>query len=559
MDTMKQPVVILGAGINGAALARELVLNRVPVVVVDTADVAYGTTAYSSRLIHGGLRYLEYGDVGLVRESLAERRRLLDLAPQFVQPLEIQVPVSQRGGGWSSAVTRFLGMRSDAAAQRGLWLIRSGLCMYDLLARDRQLPSHRVFPAGSPEAVPVDPERYHWLGSYWDAQMAYPERFVVALLEDARIVAQQEGIEFSLVTYHRAERNDTRLIIRPVDSGSETAESVRMIEPAAVVNATGAWVDHALRSLDVTVPRKIGGTKGTHFLTFDPALTTALGGRGLYAQARDGRPVFVLPLGAGVLVGTTDTAYDGDPGQAVATEAELDYLLELARRLLPQAPLTRNDIHLHYAGIRPLPYSGDKKPGAISRRHWLERHLGGSLPLYSIIGGKLTTCRSLAEDAARQVLKDLGRRPQTDSRDRVVPGGDNYPADRDALARQHQQLAARYALPTSSITAVWALLGSRTQHVLESSGASGDDLLPDTSLPRGVARWMISNEWASRLDDLVERRLMLLYEPRLSRACLVHLAELLVEAGKLPTSAVHDAVSNTTARLETHFGKHLLP
>ncbi len=559
MNAMKQPVVILGAGINGGALARELVLNRVPVVVVDTADIAYGTTAYSSRLIHGGLRYLEYGDAGLVRESLAERRRLLDLAPQFVQPLEIQIPVSQRGGGWVSAVTRFVGMRSDAAAQRGLWLIRSGLCMYDLLARDRQLPSHRVFPAGSPPAVPVDPAHYHWLASYWDAQMAYPERFVVALLEDAQAVANQEGIEFSLYTYHRAHRDDTRLIIRPVDSRGETGETVRAIEPAAVVNATGAWVDHALRHLDITAPRKIGGTKGTHFLTYAPALSEALGGRGLYAQASDGRPVFVLPLGAGVLVGTTDTAYDGDPGQAVATEAELEYLLDLVRQLLPQAPLARGDIHLHYAGVRPLPYSGDKKPGAISRRHWLERHLGGSLPLYSIIGGKLTTCRSLAEDAARQVLKDLGRQPLADSRTRVVPGGEDYPVDREALDQQHQQLADRYSLPRSSIAAVWSLLGSRTGSVLEATADRGGDLLPDTDLPRRVASWIIDHQWVSRLDDLVERRLMLLYEPRLSNTCLEHLAQLLADAGKLPPSEITTAIATTATRLKNHFGKRLLP
>jgi glycerol-3-phosphate dehydrogenase len=554
---MKQPIVILGAGINGAALARELVLNSIPVVVVDTADVAYGTTAYSSRLIHGGLRYLEYGDVALVRESLAERRRLLDLAPHFVQPLELQIPLSQRGGGWCSSVARLLGVRSLAAAQRGMWLIRSGLWMYDLLARDRQLPPHRIFRVGASDTVPVDSERYRWLGSYWDAQMAYPECFVVSLLEDARRVAEQAGIEFTLYTYHGVHRDDTRLAIHPVRADGGQTEAVRVIEPAAVVNATGAWVDHALRSLEITAPRKIGGTKGTHFVTNQPVLSQALGGRGLYAEAADGRPVFVLPLGSGVLVGTTDIAYDEDPGQAVATEAELEYLLELVRQLLPQVPLTRDDIHLHYAGVRPLPYSGDKKPGAISRRHWLEKHLGGTLPLYSIIGGKLTTCRSLAEDATRQLLKDLGRRPVTDSRQRPVPGGESYPSDRDALARTQQLLAERFALPLSSITAAWSLLGSRTEQVLETSEVSTSGLLPDSDLPRSVARWMIEHQWVCRLEDLVERRLMLLYEPRLSRACLEDLAQLLAEAGKLPPSEIPSAVSETTQRLETHFGKRL--
>jgi glycerol-3-phosphate dehydrogenase len=554
---MKQPVVILGAGINGAALARELVLNSIPVVVIDTADIAYGTTAYSSRLIHGGLRYLEYGDLALVRESLAERRRLLNLAPHFVQPLQIQIPVSQRTGGWSSSAARFLGLPSDAAAQRGLWLIRSGLWMYDMLARDRQLPSHRVFSVDAPAAVPVDRERYHWLGSYWDAQMAYPECFTVSLLEDARQAAEQAGIEFSLYTYHRVCRDGTRLMIHPGQQANDRAEPVRVIQPAAVINATGAWVDLALRSLEITAPRKIGGTKGTHFLTNQPDLHASLGGCGLYAQASDGRPVFVLPMGSSVLVGTTDIAYDEDPGQAVATEAELEYLLGLVNDLLPQVPLTRDDIHLHYAGVRPLPYSGAKKPGAISRRHWLEKHLGGSLPLYSIIGGKLTTCRSLAEDAARQLLKDLGLRPVTDSRQRVVPGGQDHPADRQALARCQQQLAERYALPVSSIAATWCLLGSRTDQVLKTSDASASGLLPDSDLPQAVARWTIEHQWVGRLEDLIERRLMLLYEPRLSKACLEELARLLAQAGKLSESEIPRAVSEAANRLETHFGKTL--
>jgi glycerol-3-phosphate dehydrogenase len=387
--------------------------------------------------------------------------------------------------------------------------------------------------------------------------MAYPECFAVALLEDARQLAERAGIEFALYTYHCARRDDTRLAIHPVRPDGSHTEAVRVIEPAAVVNATGAWVDHTLRSLEITVPRKIGGTKGTHFVTNQPAFSQALGGRGLYAQANDGRPVFVLPLGSGVLVGTTDTAFDEDPGQAVATEAELEYLLELVRQLLPQVPLTRDDIHLHCAGVRPLPYSGGRKPGAISRRHWLEKHLGGALPLYSIIGGKLTTCRSLAEDATRQLLKDLGRRPETDSRQRLVPGGESYPTDRDALARSQQRLAERHALPFSSIAAAWSLLGSRTEQVLETSEASKSGLLPDSDLPRSVARWMIEHQWVCRLEDLVERRLMLLYEPRLSRACLEDLAQLLAEAGKLPSSELTSAVSETTDRLETHFGKRL--
>jgi glycerol-3-phosphate dehydrogenase len=438
-----------------------------------------------------------------------------------------------------------------------MWLIRGGLWMYDLLARDRQVPPHRIRPAGAVGTVPVDSKQFRWMGSYWDAQMAYPECFTVALLEDARQIADHAGIEFTLYTYHRAVRDDRRLMIYPVQPGDPPAEPVRVVEPQAVINATGAWVDHALRSLDITSPRKIGGTKGTHFVTNHPDLHEALDGRGLYAQASDGRPVFVLPLQSSVLVGTTDIPYDGEPGAAVASEEELQYLLGLVNHLLPHVPITRDDIHLHYAGVRPLPYSGEKKPGAISRRHWLERHLGGTMPVYSIIGGKLTTCRSLAEDATGQLLKDLGRQPKTNSRQRVVPGGEAYPGDLDTLGQLQTTLAERYALPVSSVAATWSLLGTRTEPVLQESQAGQSVLLPGCDLPRSLAKWVIRNQWAHRLDDLIERRLMLLYDPRLTKACLEDLATMLVEAGHLSVSKTPAAVAATIQRLETHFGKHV--
>src|SRR5262245_53690170 len=195
-----QPVLILGAGINGAALARELVLNGVPVWVVDTADIASGATAYSSRLIHGGLRYLEYGEFDLVRESLAERTRLLRLAPQFVRPLRLFIPVRGRWSGLWAAARRFLHLRpatsGGASGSRGLWLVRTGLWMYDRFARDPLLPERAMYRADDPRAPAVDLETFRWECAYSDAAIQFPERFVVALLQDARLEAARQGIDF---------------------------------------------------------------------------------------------------------------------------------------------------------------------------------------------------------------------------------------------------------------------------------------------------------------------------------------------------------------------------
>lgn len=563
------PVVILGAGINGAALARELALGGLSVIVVDTHDLAFGATAYSSRLIHGGLRYLEYGEFDLVRESLAERTRLLRLAPQFVRPLKLFIPVSNRFGGLLSSAARFLGLgRGRAAAasagSRGVWLVRAGLRLYDAYARDPELPTHEVFQTSRQQEVQLDARRYPWLCAYYDAQIRFPERFVVALLDDARQAAKEAGASFELFTYHRAELQGRTLDIYSLDdhssgngSSGNLSTPVKSLEPAAIVNATGAWVDRTLAQLHVKAATLMGGTKGSHLLTAHAGLRAALGAHGLYAEAADGRPIFILPFGSASLVGTTDLPFEGDPADAVATPEELQYLLDAVNSLIPSVRLSTSDIDLHYCGVRPLPYVGSSSPAAVTRRHWLEAHDHAELPLYSIIGGKLTTCRSLAEESAHTIRQRLGLPVGADSRERAVPGGENYPADDRALETELERLAEKFSLNREQLAAVWRLRGTQTEAILDECLASDQQSLAGVDLPLGFVRWTIRREWVRRLDDLVERRLMLLYDRRLTEACLHQLAELLVEAGLLPAGELQAEVRRTAQRLQAHFGKRL--
>ena len=387
-----EPVLILGAGINGAAIARELTLNGVGVVIVDQQDVASGATAASSRLIHGGLRYLEYREFDLVRESLAERTRLLKLAPQFVRPLRLFIPLNNRSGGLLTAARRFLGLKAgtpkSGSARRGLWPVRIGLALYDAYARDSTLPRRQLFRADSAETVQVDPKEFRWMYGFSDAQAIYPERFTLALLEDARQCVEQAGSPFQLFTYHRAKLDGRTVNIAPTRQPEQTAFFIR---PSAIVNATGAWVDRTLSGLDLPSPRLIGGTKGSHFVTYHPGLRDRLAGRGIYVEAADGRPVFVLPFGDGTLVGTTDLVYDDDPAQAQASPEELDYLLNAVNDLFSDVRLSPRDIEMHYSGVRPLPYVGPRTPSAVTRRHLLQPNPDCPVPFYSIIGGKLTT------------------------------------------------------------------------------------------------------------------------------------------------------------------------
>ena len=499
----RQPVLILGGGINGAAIARELALNHVPVVLVDTADIASGATAYSSRLIHGGVRYLEYGDFQLVNESLAERTRLLRLAPDFVKPLRLHIPTSSQWGGSWQTLRRMLGIDSPVHSpqSRGLRLIQAGLWFYDTYARDRSLPQRATRRQGE-KGVPEINQSYRWVCSYSDAQMISPERFVVALLRDAEQVAAASGERFDVLTYHEAKLQDDSVTIH------DRHGNVRCrVNPALIINASGAWVDHTLKQLQVTAPRLMGGTKGSHFITHHRSLVTALNGEGIYAEAQDGRPVFMLPLGNAAMVGTTDVRFEDRPEHATATEDELRYLIGAVNDVFPHLQLNLEAIDHHYAGVRPLPFSDAKKTGAVTRRHALQQHDHAGPLIVSVIGGKLTTCRSLAEETVAKVLPQILGAVTATSRDRAIP----------------------------EMTPEWS--------------TAADD---PTQLNE-----IIHREWVNTIEDLVERRLLLLNDPQLSRGTLINLAQALVAAGQLMADEVETAVSGCQQRLLHHYGKKL--
>jgi glycerol-3-phosphate dehydrogenase len=476
-----KPILILGGGINGAAVARELALNGQSVWLVDAADLACGATAYSSRLIHGGLRYLEFAEFSLVKESLNERGRLLKLAPHLVRPLRLFIPVRNRWGGLTQAAGKFFGLPlgGKKAAHRGLRVVQAGLWLYDRYARSDDLPDRSLHRMDEPGVPRVNAELAQRLWAYSDAQITYPARLVIDMLVDARRLAAENGSDFRVFTYCRATlaADGRNVEIRPSDNIA--TDPVATLEPAAIINATGAWVDRTLARLPVASPRLMGGTKGSHFLTFQPRLAELLGGHGIYTEARDGRPVFVLPFLQGTLVGTTDLPFEGDPATAVATVEELDYLLAAVNDIVPDAGLAADDIAMHCCGVRPLPHVDAKSTAAITRRHQLVWNDQSPVPLVSLVGGKLTTCRSLAEETAAAVLERLGSPVKANSQDRAIP---RTPVD-DCL----------FAEPT-----VWTT----------------------------AAAWAALHEWVTRLEDLVERGVEELVDQRADRVGLGERLEL---------------------------------
>jgi glycerol-3-phosphate dehydrogenase len=376
-------VVIIGGGINGAGIARDAAMRGLKVLLIEKGELGCATTSASTRLIHGGLRYLEHFEFGLVRESLREREILLRIASELVKPLAIVIPIYKQ-------------------SKRGRLMIRAGMTLYDLLSWGKSLPRHRMLSrAQTIERWPgLNPEGLVGSASYYDAQVEFPERLVVENVRSAR----EFGAE--VLTHTRV----TNLTI--ADGKASSVEFVRedgqkqFAEAGVVINAAGPWIDLVLERAPVRSPKLIGGTKGSHIVVapFPGATENAI-----YLEARsDGRPVFIIPWNKLYLIGTTDVRFEGDPDQVRCEDWEIDYLLSETNLAFPGAHLTRENILHTYSGVRPLPVTGDKDEQSITRRHFIREH--PQLPnLLSIVGGKLTTYRSLAEECVNKIFFKLGR------------------------------------------------------------------------------------------------------------------------------------------------------
>lgn len=371
-------VIVIGAGINGAGIARDAAMRGLKVLLIEKGEIGQGTTVASTRLIHGGLRYLEHLEFGLVRESLRERETLLRIAPHLVRPLAITIPIYKQ-------------------SKRGRLTIRAGMILYDLLSWGKSLPRHRMLSrAETLKQLPgLNPDGLIGSALYYDAQVEFPERLVMANV----LSAQEFGAE--VLTHTRV----TNLV---VEDGrvSEVEFANEVAEAGVIINAAGPWIDFVLERVAVKSPKLIGGTKGSHIVVppFPGAPANAI-----YLEARsDGRPIFIIPWNKLYLIGTTDVRFEGDPDEVRCEPWEIDYLLSETNLALHAAHLTRDNIVGTYSGVRPLPVTHDKDEQSITRRHFIRQH--PQLPnLLSIVGGKLTTYRSLAEECVDLIFQKLGK------------------------------------------------------------------------------------------------------------------------------------------------------
>ncbi len=492
LDQRRFDLVIIGGGINGAAIARDAAVRGLSVLLLEKDDFASGTTSWSTRLIHGGLRYLEHFEFELVRESLVERGRLLENASHLVDPLPLVLPVF-RGGAHSPAKLR-LGMR-----------------IYDFFSRGDPLPKHRWFSRKETGANWPELTMEGLLGSfrYFDAQATFPERLVIEQIVSA--------VSFGAVALNYAKVisiDSSGAVVTGVTFIDEFSGQRHSVRARAVVDVAGPWVDEVLASLQPQPKPEIGGTKGSHIF---------LGRTGnepvdaLYAEAEsDGRPFFVIPWNDLVMIGTTDLPFDGELDEVIATEGEIDYLLKEARRLLPFLDLSRERVLFSYAGVRPLPAVSASSPGGITRRHFLIDHAPEHSDLYSVVGGKLTTHRSLAEEVVDTIGHALGNRVPCRTRNLPFP----YTPG-SGIEDLRQELIGSFGLSAAAARRLASIYGVRAKDI--AALAASDTILarplaPGSSTTGAEFIWSLEHEMALGLSDAIVRRTMSAWTADLGRS-----------------------------------------
>lgn len=487
-------VVVVGGGCNGSAIAWDAAMRGLRVLLLEKEDYGWATSAWNSRLIHGGLKYLEKYDVRLVRQSLREREWMLHAAPHLVRSLQFVLPFYKRN--------------AHPAA-----VLRLGMFAYDALSWDKSTPRHRIHDtAGALTLIPgLGTDGLQGAATYHDGQVNYAERLSV----EAALAAQASGA----VTLNHAQV-ERLLVERGAIVGVEFLDTVtgnlHTARAAAVVNSAGPWVDGVLGTIgDRPGPPLMGGTKGTHLIV-DPFPGSPVDSAMYYEALTDARPMMVIPWLGRYIIGATDVRFTGDLDTASGDDAELDYILRETNLVLPGANLTRADILWSYTGIRPLPYQASGPTGDITRRHIVHRHEDDDdrpvRALFSVIGGKLTTFRAVAEHVNDEVLgKSLrGRRGygkrRTTSRAVRFPGAQAL--DFGEFARR---FLATSSLPSDVATRLVDLYGTRAtgvQALAEAEPSLAKRVDGAAGVIAAEIAFAVRAESAVTLADIVARRIM---------------------------------------------------
>ena len=540
LDNLHSEVLIIGGGINGISVMRDLSLQGVKVTLVEAGDVVSGASAASSHMIHGGIRYLENGEFRLVRESVQERNDLLRTAPHVVKPLRTAVPIFSLTSGILQAPLKFLnhGKRNSSGkrAERGALLIAVGLVFYESFSRANGVMPRFKFFGGKKAAqeLPSLHPKVKYLATYFDASVHEPERLALDLITDALATGNAR-----VVTYAAAVGTENGgVLVRDGLTGQVVRTSADL-----VINASGPLTDITNEALGRET-KFMGGTKGSHIVVDHPKLYEELAGRELFFENSDGRIVLIYPVKGRVLIGTTDIF--ADPRQpVVCTEEEVDYFFNLVEHILPGIKLDRSQIVFRFSGIRPLPKQDTTQPGFVSRDYKIDEDvLPGSndVPLLSVVGGKWTTFRALGEHVGNLALKQLGKHRTVSTRGLSIGGGKNFPTSAQDVDHWVDRHAG--ALSHDRARALLTRYGTKAGDLIRFLNVHGDDQF--TSLEGYSVQeigYLAVAENAVRLDDFLLRRTTLAFSGLLNEERVQELANAAAAALGWGAERTQDEVS----------------
>jgi len=509
-------VLIVGGGINGIGTFRDLALNGVDVLLVERGDFCSGASSASSHMAHGGIRYLENGEFRLVREAVQERNRLLQNAPHLVKPLPTTIPMFKRLSGLLNAPLKFFGWLNKPS-ERGSLVIKLGLMMYDAYTSaqggQRVVPKHKFYSRKKSltQWNKLNPEIVN-TAVYYDGAILNPERLGVELVLDA----ESESPNAHALNYMSMVGGHEDMIILRDELTDDTYD----VRPKLVINAAGPWIDFTNRKLGMST-KYIGGTKGSHIVVKHDELREAIGENEFFFENNDGRIVLIFPLFDRVIIGTSDIPVDA-PDEVRCTNDEINYFLDLVLRIFPTIELSRSDVVFQFSGVRPLPHSGAKTTGQISRDHSIEVLSGDwtnlAFPVYSLVGGKWTSFRVFAEQVTDKVLTYFGQARKKDTHALPIGGGHGYPRDEDELKRQVESLAAWTGVTKEKLKILFERYGSRAEAIATYMNGGTDFVLktiPDYS--RREITFLIQHEKIQHLDDFLLRRSLLAMLGRVTR------------------------------------------
>jgi glycerol-3-phosphate dehydrogenase len=493
-------VVVIGGGIIGCGIARDAALRGLKVALVEKRDFGSGTTSGSTRLIHGGLRYLQTGDFGLVRLDLREREILLKIAPHLVKPIPFLLPLPKR--------------------TFGRLRLRIGMHLYDALSYDKSLPSHRVLsPDALAKAEPaLDAARFHGAARFYDAQCAFPERLALENVVDAH---EHGAFVQNYAEVVGAIREGDRLVgvkVKHVLEGGRESE----LRGKVIVNASGPWFDRVAGVIETAPELRVRTTKGIHI-----ACENVLHGHALVLESPiDGRTMFAIPWNGYTWVGTTDTDFEGDPSAAHATDDDIGYLLESVTPYLPALRTAKKFWTM--AGVRALVRSSGWASG-VSRAHKTRTDGEG---LVSVIGGKLTGYRAIAEEVMDLVGQQLSHTGVSRTAKTVLPGGG--PARSGA----------------GNLDRIYGSRASLVDDLASEATGFGDPLVEGS--PDIVAQVVYSarHDWCRTVEDFLCRRSDLGLRPDRGIHAAASVADRLAHTLGWPAGRVDDEVARYRASVE---------